>query len=158
MCRIFFVQKKLLKKPDRNMHFFTFTHVCQFVLLISFLCEFYETFSTDFKSAWNSALNDTHIEFFFKKFWGPFFAILTLKPNMKETAKKNKYVYYKYVLEIILATFNGQNKSFHVLCLMFSREMLSQNTYRTSESFKMLWNRVASNSPFLSFWLATPAL
>jgi hypothetical protein len=46
------------------MHVFTFTHVRQLVLLITFLCEFfYETFSTE---ARNSAFFDTHIEYFQK--------------------------------------------------------------------------------------------
>jgi hypothetical protein len=48
-------QKKFLAKRDENMHFFTFTHVSQTCFAYNFLWIFIKTFSTDLKSAWNSA-------------------------------------------------------------------------------------------------------
>ncbi len=43
------IGKRYLQKCDLFTHFFTFTHVHKFVLLITFCVKFYETFSTDFK-------------------------------------------------------------------------------------------------------------
>ncbi len=75
---------------------FTFTHVRQIVLLVTFFfVNFFKTFSTDSKSAWNSAFFDTHIEFFNKKI---FWVILALFANFEakcaKNGSKNKKTYF----------------------------------------------------------------
>jgi hypothetical protein len=66
-------------------HFYYCTSTC---FAYNFLCvNFYETFSADFKLAWNSVLFNTHIEYLKKKNILPVLALLlTLKPNMDEPA------------------------------------------------------------------------
>jgi hypothetical protein len=62
----------------------------QFVLLITFLCKIFETFSTDLKSAWNSAYFRTHIEYSQKKL---FTFISTNKTLEKLSWQKNQKRY-----------------------------------------------------------------
>ncbi len=76
---------------------------------ITFFVNFYEIFSTNLKSAQNSAVFDTHIIYFKRKC---FFAFLAPFANFKanrggSTAQKNKNIFYKCVLEFNLATINS---------------------------------------------------
>ncbi len=80
------------------MHFFTFSHVPEFFLLITFLCQFLWNF-------FNSVF--WYLYWIFKK-KQKFAFISTLKPNADKTAhKKTKNVFYTFVLELNLATING---------------------------------------------------
>jgi hypothetical protein len=66
-----------------------------------FMLHFFKTFSTDLKSAWNSAFFDTHIEFFNKK---SFLLLLALFVNFDckcagNGSKKRKIFFYECVLD-----------------------------------------------------------
>ncbi len=71
--------------------------------IYNFICvHFFKPFSTDSKSAWNSAFFDAHIEFFFKKFFA--LTVLALFVNFDCTcagngSKKRKIFFYECVLE-----------------------------------------------------------
>ncbi len=65
------------------------------------MVNFFKTFSTDSKSAWNSALFDTHIEFFNNIFFLAListFCKLWLQMRRKRL-KKRKIFFYECVLE-----------------------------------------------------------
>jgi hypothetical protein len=80
------------KNVTEKCTFFTFTHVRQTCFAYNFLCvHFFKTFSTDSKSAWNSAFFDTFFDFFPKKFFIVILVLFsTLKPNAQKTAQKIK--------------------------------------------------------------------
>jgi hypothetical protein len=62
-------QKNVIRKNVTEIcTFFTFTHVRQTCFAYNFFGAFLITFSTDSKSAWNSAVFDTFFDFFKKKF------------------------------------------------------------------------------------------
>ena len=62
-------QKVISKNVTEICTFFTFTYVRQTCFACNFFCAFFTTFSTDSKSAWNSAFFDTQIEFCNTKFF-----------------------------------------------------------------------------------------
>jgi hypothetical protein len=86
-------QKKVISKNVmEKCTFFTFTHVRQTCFAYNlFLVLLFTTFSTDSKSAWNSAFFDTFfylkIFFFCRSYW---YFFQTLKPNAQKTVQKIK--------------------------------------------------------------------
>ncbi len=74
-------KKSYWQKWDENLHFFHFySRSSNLFCLILFFVNFLKTFSTDLKSAWNSAFFDTFFDcFHFFRSYLYFFQ--TLKPN-----------------------------------------------------------------------------
>ncbi len=70
-----------------------------------FFVNFFKTFLTDSKSAWNSAFFDTHIEFLKEK---NFFALISTFFYFDcKRLKKRKIFFYECVLEFNYATIKG---------------------------------------------------
>ncbi len=73
--------KKLLKNALKVISKTSFINMSKsekseyFWYVFAFLVHFFKTFSTDLKSAWNSALFDTYIEFYNKNFVLALFSI-----------------------------------------------------------------------------------
>ncbi len=92
-----------MSKSEKSAYFrYVFANYFYFV-------HFFKHFSTDSKSAWNSAFFDTHIEFLPKKF---FLLLLTLFLDFNckcagNGLEKRKIVFYEYVLEFNYATIKG---------------------------------------------------
>jgi hypothetical protein len=67
------MHKKVISKTSlTNMIKSKKMHISVTFLLITFLVHFFKTFSTDSKSALNSAFFDTYIEFLNKNFLGSY--------------------------------------------------------------------------------------
>ena len=82
--------------------FFTFTHVRQTCFAYNFfLVHFFTTFSTDLKSAWNSAFFDTFFDYFKKiNFFGHISTFFKLwSQTRKKRLKKSKNLFSKCVLD-----------------------------------------------------------
>ena len=88
---------------------FTFTHIRQTCFVCNFfLVHFFTTFSTDSKSAWNSAFFDTFFVFFKKKFLGHISTFFKLwSQTRKKRLKKSKNVFRKCVLDLNFAPIKG---------------------------------------------------
>ncbi len=104
-------QKKVISKNvTEKCTFFTFTHVRQTCFAYNFfLVHFFTTFSTDSKSAWNSAFFDTSFDFFKKIF---FWVILVLFLNFDckctgNGSKIRKIFFYECIFEFNYATIKG---------------------------------------------------
>ncbi len=70
-----------------------------------FLCVFFKTFSTDLKSAWNSAFFDTFHDLKKKKFLGHISTFFKLWLQMRrKRLKKREIFFYECVLEFDYAT------------------------------------------------------
>ncbi len=82
-------------------------HISDTFMPITFF--FVKTFSTDFKSAWNSAFFDNFFDFFKEKtFLGHISTFLQiLKPDAQKRLKKRKNFFYKHVLEFSYAAIKG---------------------------------------------------
>ncbi len=102
-------QKKVISKNVTEIFtFFTFTHVRQTCFVYNFLCvHFLTTFSTDSKSAWNSAfdiyflIKKKHFFWYISTFW-------KLWSQMrKKRLKKSKNVFCKCVLDFNFAPIKG---------------------------------------------------
>ncbi len=94
--------KKLLAKIWRKKALFSlFSHVLQTFVAYNFfrfLVHFFTTFSTDSKSAWNSAFFDIFSDFFAKNF---FWVILALFANFEaERAKKAQKFKKTYLVNV----------------------------------------------------------
>ncbi len=103
-------QKVISKNVTEKCTFFTFTHVRQTCFAYSFfLVHFFKTFSTDSKSAWNSAFFDTFFDFVKKKFFlghiSTFFQLWN--QTRKKRLKKSKNVFCKCVLDFNFAPIKG---------------------------------------------------
>ncbi len=90
--------------------FFTFTHVRQTCFAYNFFCvHFFTTFSTDSKSAWNSAFFDTFFDFLKKKVFkghnSTFFKLW--RQTRKKRLKKSKNLFCKCVLDFNFAPIKG---------------------------------------------------
>ncbi len=98
-------KKVTSKTSSTNMSKSEKVHISVTFLLITFFgCIFLKTFSTDSKSAWNSAIFDTHIEFFNKT---NFFALIstfcTLWLQMRrKRVKKTKKLFLWMCLRIVI--------------------------------------------------------
>ncbi len=100
-------QKKVTSKTSlTNISKSEKVHISVTFLRITFLGEFFKTFSTDSKSAWNSAFFDTQIEFFNKIFFLLLLALFwyTLMANAQETAQKNGKSFLWMCLRILLGS------------------------------------------------------
>ncbi len=98
-------QKKLLAKTWQKYALFKLLHMfIKFVLLITFLVYFLTTFSTDSKSAWNSALFDTFFYLKKKTFLGHISTFFKLwSQTRKKRLKKSKNLFCKCVLDFNFA-------------------------------------------------------
>ncbi len=77
-------------------------------LLITFFGAFFKTFSTESKSAWNSAFFDTFLDFSKKNFLGHISTFFKLGLQMRrKRLKKRKIFFYECVLEFNYATIKG---------------------------------------------------
>jgi hypothetical protein len=76
-------------------------HISVTFLLITFFVYFFKTFSTDSKSAWNSAFVDTHLEFFDTKMvFALFSTFCTLWLQMRrKRLEKTENLFYECVSE-----------------------------------------------------------
>ncbi len=103
-------QKKVISKNvTEKCTFFTFNHVRQTCFAYNFfLVHFFTTFSTDSKSAWNSAFFDTFFDFFIKNFFlghiNTFFKLWS--QTRKKRLKKSKNVFSKCVFICILCLYS----------------------------------------------------
>jgi hypothetical protein len=86
--------------------FFTFTHVRQTCFSYNFFLCIFKTFSTDLKSAWNSAFFDT---FLTKKiFFGPISTFSNFEANCAKNGAKNQInVLHKCVLDLNFPPIKG---------------------------------------------------
>ncbi len=73
-----------------------------------FLVHFFKTFSTDSKSAWNSAFFDTFSDFFKKFFFRSYCTFLNFDCKCAGNgSKKRKIFFYECILEFNYATIKG---------------------------------------------------
>ncbi len=91
----------------------------------NFFCIFLKTFSTDLKSAWNSAVFDNHIEFLKGNF---FFALISMfsKLWMQIPRRKTKNLFYERILEFNMATINGLEQTNRCILLRSRLKLFSQ--------------------------------
>jgi hypothetical protein len=94
------------KKFTEICTFFTFIHVGQFVLLITFLFEFLWNFSNWFEISMKFRVLDSHFEYFPNKFCFPLLALLA-NSKAKCGSKNQNLLYNKCFLEFNLASING---------------------------------------------------
>ncbi len=80
-------------------------HISVTCLLITFFVNFFKTFPTDLKSAWNFAFFDTFFEEKNLKVIFVLFSNFEAK-RAKNGPKKQKTFFFKHVLEFIYATIN----------------------------------------------------
>ncbi len=125
--------------------FFTFIHVRQTCFAYNFFCvHFVTTFSTDSKSAWNSAFFDTFNDFFQKTFFlghiGTFFKLWS--QMRKKRLKKSKNVFCKCVLDFNFAPIKGSvflifyKKSNSLYPIVHITTIMK---YKLSQSMKNIW-------------------
>ncbi len=103
-------KKVIIKNVTEICTFFTFTHVRQTCFACNFfLVHFLTTFSTDSKSAWNSAFLIFFFYFFPQKFfWGHISTFCKLWSQMRrKRLKKSKNVFCKCALHLNFATIKG---------------------------------------------------
>ncbi len=89
-------KKVISKNVTEKCTFFTFTHVRQTCFAYNFyLVHFFTTFSTDSKSAWNSAFFDTFFDFFeIFFFFYPFSTFFKLWSQTRQKRLKKSKTYF----------------------------------------------------------------
>ncbi len=103
-------QKKVISKNvTERCTFFMFTPVRQTCFAYNFfVVHFFTTFSTDSKSAWNSAFLDTFFDFLKKKILGNISTFFKLwSQTRKKRLNKSKNVFCKCVLDFNFAPIKG---------------------------------------------------